>query len=161
VRPVAVGEFAVALGLILVAGAIALEATTIPVAAVYAKIGPRAFPYGAALGLGLVGLALAVTAWRGAASGGIAAEEAEPAPSPPARRALGWLGVGLAANAALIAPLGFVLASTALFAAVARAFGSVRPLRDAAAGFALALALHQGFLRLLGLDLGSGVFAGF
>lgn len=154
-RPAATGEFAVALGLILAAGAIALETTTIPVAAVYAKIGPRAFPYAAALGLGLVGLVLAVEAWRAAP----AAIEAEPAPGPLARRALGWLGVGLAANAVLIAPLGFVLASTALFAAVARAFGSVRPLRDAAVGCALAVALHQGFVRLLGLDLGSGVFA--
>lgn len=127
-----------------------------PAGALYAKIGPSIFPYATAVGLGVSGIALLWTAGHGMGS----PSDATAAPSLD-RRALAWLGAGLAANVVLIGPLGFIAASTVLFACVARAFGSRRPLRDAPIGFALAAVTHQAFIRLLGLDLGSGTFAGF
>ncbi len=57
---------------------------------------------------------------------------------------LGWLLAGLALNVALIGTAGFIIASTALFACTARAFGSRKSLRDAAIGFALAFAAYAG-----------------
>jgi putative tricarboxylic transport membrane protein len=65
--------------------------------------------------------------------------------------------LGLALNVALIERVGFILASTALFACTARAFGSVRPVRDAAIGFLIALAAYAGFDRMLGYQIGSGL----
>ena len=51
--------------------------------------------------------------------------------------------------------------STALFACVARGFGSRRPLRDLAIGFALASVSYLGFARLLSIKLGEGLIERF
>jgi putative tricarboxylic transport membrane protein len=64
----------------------------------------------------------------------------------------------LLVNVSLIGLLGFVVASTLLFACVARAFGSSRPGRDIAVGFAIAALTYYGFAGLLGINIGAGVF---
>jgi len=40
---------------------------------------------------------------------------------------------------------------------IAYGFGSRRPLRDAALGFAVALAAYFGFATLLGVNIGAGI----
>ncbi|MEN9315201.1 MAG: hypothetical protein RIS35_1594, partial [Pseudomonadota bacterium] len=60
---------------------------------------------------------------------------------------------GLTGTIALIGTLGFVTCATLLMVAVARAFGSRRPLRDGLVGLALTLPLWLVFTRLLGLSL--------
>lgn len=60
---------------------------------------------------------------------------------------------GLAGMIALIGTLGFVTCATLLLVAVARAFGSRRPLRDGLVGLAITLPLWLIFTRLLGLSL--------
>jgi putative tricarboxylic transport membrane protein len=70
---------------------------------------------------------------------------------------LGWVALGLVLNAALIEWIGFILASTIMFALVARGFGSGKWLRDGAIGFALALISYVGFDRILGYKIGTGL----
>ena len=57
---------------------------------------------------------------------------------------------------ALIHTAGFVIAAAALFACVARGFGSVRWLRDAALGLALGLAVFSFFVHFLNVNLPAG-----
>ena len=73
-------------------------------------------------------------------------------------RALAFVAAGLIANVALITWLGFTLASTVMFVLIAYGFGSRTPLRDAAIGFAVALAAYFGFAKALGVNIGAGWF---
>jgi putative tricarboxylic transport membrane protein len=57
---------------------------------------------------------------------------------------------------ALIGWAGFVVAGTALFACVARGFGSRRIVRDVAIGLVLALAIYLFFVQLLNVNLPAG-----
>jgi hypothetical protein len=148
-------ETAVAAGVIAL-GLLALyETTEIPVSPMYAQVGPTAMAYLASLLLIGLGLGLLVQVWTGLWT------------SPPEetavaldRRALGWLLLGLVLNIGLIGPLGFIIASTLLFACTARAFGSRRPLRDAAIGFVFAAIAYFGFAQLLGINIGAGFLEG-
>ncbi len=123
-----------------------------PAAPAYAQVGPRAFPYAVGAGLGALGALLLAEGLRG----GWRDPAAERALGPPRLKPFLWVALGLAVNAALIQWLGFVLSSTALFACVARGFGSRRPARDLAWGLGLSLAAYLGFARLLSIRLGDG-----
>jgi putative tricarboxylic transport membrane protein len=68
-----------------------------------------------------------------------------------------WVGGGLIANLILIDEAGFIIASTIMFAMVARGFGSRNWPRDLGLGFAIALVAYVGFDRLLGYKIGSGL----
>ncbi len=142
------GELGVALGLLGLALVVALDTRSIVVTPTYARIGPRVFPIVVAIGMAVVGATLLVQAWTGQWR----ADAAEPAD----RRALLLVAAGLLLDTLLMRPAGFVLASTSLFACVARAFGSRALVRDAVAGALLATAAYLVFTRLLGLDLPAG-----
>lgn len=146
-------EALVAFGVIAL-GCLTLHQTAqIPVSPMYAKIGPAVMAYAAsALLLGL-GLALLVEAWRGNW-----ASPPEEADLPFDYKAIGWLLLGLVLNIGLIGPLGFIPASTLLFACTARAFGSRRSGRDALIGLAFAALAYFGFAQLLGINIGAGIF---
>ena len=60
------------------------------------------------------------------------------------------------AQMALIHTAGFVLAAAVLFAAVARGFGSTRPMRDGAIGIVLGLAVFLFFVKFLNVGLPAG-----
>lgn len=147
------GEAAVGLGVVALAGIIIWSTATSPSSPAYAVVPPTAFPYAVGAALAVTGLLLAVTRWN---SG-----EADPAHERPSWNGLIWLCLGLVLNAGLIVWIGFTLASTLLFVCTARAFGSSRPLRDAAIGFALALVAYVGFAKILGISLGAGFIEGF
>jgi putative tricarboxylic transport membrane protein len=74
------------------------------------------------------------------------------------RRALMIAAAAIAANAALMRPLGFPLAAVACFMLVAYAFGSRRLIRDAIVGGAIAGVIYIAFTRLLGVALPDGPF---
>jgi putative tricarboxylic transport membrane protein len=77
-----------------------------------------------------------------------------PPPEEPLHApSFGWIAGGLAVQMAIIGVIGFTLASTLLFAAVARGFGSRRLAHDAIVGFVLAAAVFLFFTRVLGLSL--------
>ena len=142
-------DVAIGLGVTFLAVIVGWQTTVIPDNAIYAKVGPKVIPWLATALLGGMGLALTVTGLRG----GWEHEEA----GETDYGALGLLVLALVLNIVLIDRAGFIIASTVLFALVARAFGSRRILRDAAIGFTLALVAYVGFDRVLGYKIGSGL----
>ena len=120
----------------------------------YAGIGPNFIPAVVAAGLLVTGGWLLWEAlrggWRNRSEPEAGAEHAFNA------GAFGWITAGLFAHMALIGWAGFVLAGTALFPCVARAFGSTRVARDAALGFVLSLAVFLFFVKLLNVNLPAG-----
>ncbi len=73
---------------------------------------------------------------------------------------VGLVGLGLVLNAVLIAPLGFVIASTLMFALTTRAFGSRRPFFDLAVAAVFSGIIFLTFTYALGLTLPVGTFWG-
>lgn len=144
-------EALIGLGLLLFAGLTLWQTLSIPVSPMYAQVGPRVFPYITTAGLALFAVLLLVQAARG---GWQPEEEKEVVLD---WRAVVFVTAGLVANVALIGPLGFSAASTAMFVLVAHGFGSRQPLRDAAIGLTLALAAYFGFARALGVNIGAGL----
>jgi putative tricarboxylic transport membrane protein len=164
------GPLLAALGVVAAAAAIALEATTFDVAFPTDPLGPKAFPVVAAVLLALGGLALvrdaradrAKTAVAQAAAGepdGAAAGVGESGAERPEAGAGRRIALGTASfvvYAFLLAPLGFVLATTLEFAVLARLFGGPAG-RGAAAGLLFALLLYALFVFGLGLPLPLGI----
>lgn len=149
-RQGALPEMLLGSGVVAVAALAFWQAALIPVSPLYSKVGPTIFPYlGAAL-LGFLGLLLVYQGLRG---GWQSDEEKEVPLDWPS---LGLVLAGLVANVVLIGPLGFTLASTVMFALVARGFGSRRPWFDAPVGMVLALAAYFGFAEGLGVNIGKG-----
>jgi putative tricarboxylic transport membrane protein len=140
-----------------VAALAAWQAAAIPVSPLYAQVGPKLVPFLVAGLLGVLGIGLVLAALRGGWSADLPENAGAP---PPNRRALGFLGLGLIANLALIASLGFVIAATVQYMLVCHAFGSRRPARDLAIGAAVTLAAFLGFEKGLGVNIGAGVLEG-
>jgi putative tricarboxylic transport membrane protein len=147
------GDTAVGVGVVLLGLLVGWQTTLIPISAIYATIGPRAFPWVVAAALVVLGGLLVREGLRG----GWAHEEGD---EPINRRAVLWLGLGLVLNVALIDWVGFIVSSTLMFTCVARAFESDRPVRDLTIGFLLSVASYVGFERLLGISIGAGIFKG-
>jgi putative tricarboxylic transport membrane protein len=146
------GEVASAGALIVLALLSLWQTSVIPVSPIYARVGPTLFPWIASSGLLVIAVLLLIQALRG----GFGVEEN----LETDWRAIGWVAAGLAANAVLIGTAGFVFAATALFACVARGFGSTRPLRDLAVGIVIAFGSYIGFEKLLGVNIGAGILEG-
>ena len=152
-------EIALSCGVAALGAGAALVTASLPGEGGYAGIGPNFIPAVVSGGLILLGAWLLYEAltggWRGAPPDA-AAERGEHAFDAAA---FGWVSAGLAAHMALIGWAGFVLAGMALFACVARAFGSRRVVRDAAIGLVLSLGVFLFFVKLLNVNLPAGVLA--
>jgi putative tricarboxylic transport membrane protein len=129
----------------------------------YARVGPQVFPYVIGAGLILIGGLLA----RDALKGSWSVTWAEADDTGSARQALwrrmssaGLVGLGLVLNAALIKPLGFVVASTLMFAFTTRAFGSRRLLFDLAVAAVFSGLIFVIFTYALKLPLPGGTLWG-
>lgn len=152
-------DIALSLGVIALGLGAAAVTAGLPAEGGYAGIGPNFFPAVVSGGLILLGAWLAWEAfsggWRNAPPDDAAArgEHAFDA------AAFGWVTAGLFAHMALVGTAGFVLAGAALFACVARGFGSRHPARDAALGLALAVAVFLFFVKLLNVGLPAGWLA--
>ena len=114
----------------------------------YAKVSARLFPALIAAGLLITGAFLAREAW----SGGFRHIEDE-AREPLHWRAFAWVSAGILAHMALVAGIGFILASALLYTSTARGFGSARPVRDALIGVIVGIAVYLLFTRALTLNL--------
>lgn len=145
-------DTAVGLGVIALAGIVAWQTAIIPENAIYAKVGPKVFPWISALMLAVMGAALTFEGLRGGWEHEHAAETDW--------RSLGWLGLGLLLNVVLISNVGFIIAGTILFVCTARAFGSDKLVRDAIIGFVLGVVAFVGFDRVLGYKIGTGLIEG-
>ena len=136
----------IALVLIALAATVFWDMNRLELSAVYG-IGPKAMPIVVGTGLALLGIGNGVLAFRGDLP---ARESADPA-------AIGLILAGLAALIVLIAVGGvFIVATAALFAAVARAFGRRALLVDFLIGLALGGFSYLLFAKLLALTLPVG-----
>ena len=104
----AFGETIIGIGVLVLAGVVYWQTTSIPVSPIYAKVGPTVVPYITAVCLGVLGLLLLVAASaRRLAAGG----------REGGRAGLAWpwlwVAAGLVLNVLLIGPAGFTLASIA------------------------------------------------
>jgi putative tricarboxylic transport membrane protein len=141
-------------------GLVLWQTTQIRLTPAYATVGPRVIPTIVGAGLVLIGIWLAIEAWRGVtATASTDSEDADPS-LPTDWRCLGSLVVVLIAYLVLLEPAGFVIASAVLFAGAAIAMGSRRYARDVAAGLVIAVVLYVGFTRGLDLRLPAGVLEG-
>ena len=138
------GLFIVAFGILSAFGAAAIPTSS------WAVVGPSLFPWAVTGLLVICGILLTLQGLRGGWAG---EEELEPLQTGQ----LLWVGGGLIANLILIDEAGFIIASTIMFAMVARGFGSRNWPRDLGLGFAIALVAYVGFDRLLGYKIGSGL----
>jgi putative tricarboxylic transport membrane protein len=149
-------ELAISVGVLALGVGAAAVAFRLPEAGGYARIGPNFMPKVVACGLVLLGLWLLAEfftgGWRDAT------------PDDPAARgdhafrldAFAWVSAGLGLQMALVHTAGFVLAAMALFACVARGFGSTRVARDLAIGALVGLALFFFFAKFLNVGLPAG-----
>jgi putative tricarboxylic transport membrane protein len=149
-------EIALSIGVLALGIGVAAVTATLSSEGGYAGIGPNFMPGVVGAGIILLGLWLAFEAftggWRNA-----------PPDAPAARgehafdaAAFGWISAGLFVHMVLIGWAGFVVAGTALFACVARGFGSRRWARDLAIGLVLALGVFFFFVKLLNVNLPAG-----
>ncbi|MFO0990210.1 MAG: tripartite tricarboxylate transporter TctB family protein [Alphaproteobacteria bacterium] len=147
-----VSELAIGLVLLALAAVVAGDARGLAPGSIYG-VGPGVAPMMVAGGLALLGLATVFAAWRPRPAAGADAAEAG---------AIDWAAVVVivATLAAMIALMtlggGFILASTALFAGTAWAFGRRAPAADVLIGLALALIVYAVFTRALTLALPEG-----
>jgi len=146
-------DAAIAVGLIALAIFVAVETYRLPDAPGYAQVGPRLFPGLIAAGLLICGLLLS----REALSGGF--HKVATTRSPVDWAGFLWVSGGVIIHMATIGWVGFIVASTVLFACVARAFGSRRPARDVVLGVALGTVTFVVFTQGLGLPLPAGLLA--
>jgi putative tricarboxylic transport membrane protein len=149
-------EIALSLGVLALGAGAAAVTASLPSEGGYAGIGPNFVPGLVSAGLALLGAWLLYEAlsggWRNAPP-----DEAQARGEHAFNAgAFGWITAGLAAHMALIGTAGFVVAGMALFAAVARGFGSERPARDLAIGSVLSLAVFAFFVKLLNVNLPAG-----
>lgn len=149
-----VPELLIGLGVAAIGAVVLADTWLTPNPVTYARVGPQAFPY--MIG-GLVVLMGGLLTVKAATAGSWRDPAEEAALGHPQWRRLGWVVLGLVLNLALIERAGFVIASTLLFACVARGFSSTRPVRDLAIGFVLSLVAYLGFAKLLAIKLGEGL----
>ena len=114
--------------------------------AAYSRVGPRAFPFGIAAGLVLLGLCTAIQALRRSSEH---RDHHEFAP-------IAWIIGGLIAQLALLRPAGFAIATGAVFAATAKGFGRGPLWFTYLVGFLMSLAMWLFFSMGLKLVLPAG-----
>jgi putative tricarboxylic transport membrane protein len=148
-----VGPYAVAVGVIGLGLFFLIGARGIRGEALYAGVGPRAFPTIVGAALVVLGSLFLVAVRRGARF---------PDAEGPARRGtMAWILPGLALGTLVLQPAGFPLAALVVFVLGARGFGSRRWARDAVIGALVAVAVYVGFSRMLGVTLPGGLLDRF
>jgi len=149
-------EVVLSLAVLALGIAVAVGASQMSGAGGYARVGPNAAPAVIAGGLILLGLWLAYEAFSGSWRNAIPDDAAERGEHAFHAGAFIWVSAGLFAQILLIHTAGFVLAQAALFACVARGFGSARVPRDFAIGLILGLGVFLFFVKFLNVNLPAG-----
>ena len=149
-------ELVLSLAVLALGIAVAVGASQLSGAGGYARVGPNVAPAVIAVGLILLGTWLTYETLSGGWRNAI--------PDDPATRgehrfhagAFIWVSLGLLLQMLLIHRAGFVIAQAALFACVARGFGSEKFLRDIGVGVFLGLAVFLFFVKFLNVNLPAG-----
>jgi putative tricarboxylic transport membrane protein len=144
---------AISAALVLLALFVFEQLSEIPADGGYSAVGPRFAPMVVGVGLLVVGALLL----RQVLTGGW--RDMPPPPDEPLHSpSFLWIAGGLVVQMAIIGVVGFTIASTLLFMAIARGFGSRKPVHDAIVGFVLTAAVFLFFTRVLGLALPASPF---
>lgn len=139
--------FVIAVALATLAVVIAVDTYNLPEGiASYARVGPRAFPYAISAVMGMLALATAIAAWRGKFP-----ERPKDEYAP-----LFWIVGGLVLQLLLIGWAGFAIATGAVFAATAQAFGRGPLWTTYPIGVGISLLIWIAFAKGLNLILPAG-----
>lgn len=149
-------EIALSLGVLALGLGVAAVTRSLPSEGGYSGIGPNFMPGVVGAGIILLGAWLSFEAFTGGWRGAAPDDARERGEHAFHAAAFGWITAGLFAHMALIGSGGFVIAGIALFACVARGFGSLRIGRDLALGLVLSLAVFLFFVKLLNVNLPAG-----
>lgn len=152
-------ELAISIGTLALGSFALFTALRLPSAGGYSGIGPNAIPIAVAGSLTALGAWLLIEALTGGWRARVSDDPAERGDHAFDALAFAWVSAGLFAQMALIHTAGFVLAAAVVFACVARGFGSTKPLRDAALGLVLGLAVFLFFVKFLNVGLPAGWLA--
>jgi putative tricarboxylic transport membrane protein len=140
------GALVIAVLLALLAAVIFWKTRTMPVAAMYARVGPTQAPYVVAAGLALLAVGTLVSAFR----------HGFPAREPDRLGPMVWIVAGLAGQMLLLKTAGFAIATGVLFACAARGFGRGPLWLTLPIGIVFSLVVWLIFARLLQLSLPAG-----
>ena len=132
-------ELVISLGVLLLGIGATVVAWRLPEAGGYARIGPNVVPRIVSAALILLGIWLLAEVFTGGFRARVPDDPTERGEHAFIWSAFAWLSAGLIVQMALVHTAGFVIAAAALFACVARGFGSARWLRDLAIGLVLGL----------------------
>ncbi len=158
-RRVKPAEAALSFGVLVLGVGVAGVTATLPSEGGYAGIGPNFIPGVVAAALLLLGFWLCYETFAGGWRGLPPENAVQRGEHSFSAAGFLWVSAGLFAHMALIGWAGFVIAGVALFAGVARGFGSRRVARDLAIGLLLALGVYLFFVKLLNVGLPAGWLA--
>ena len=136
--------------------ATAIGTAQLPSAGGYARIGPNVAPAVIAGALILLGAWLLYETLSGGWRNAVPDDPSERGEHGFQPSAFLWVSAGVIAEILLIHTGGFVIAQAALFACVARGFGSTRLARDVAIGAILGLLVFLFFVKFLNVNLPAG-----
>lgn len=156
-RPRPKGQVALAAGMLVLGALILVGASDLAAGGGYSQVGPGVVPRIVGGAIILIGALLLREALTGGFRG--VDEEAE-IHLPMNWRAFAWITAGIIVYGLLVERAGFLIASTLLFVAVARAFSSRRWVLNVLVGFAVAGFIFTVFNYGLGLQLPPGVLRG-
>jgi len=149
-------ELILSAGILALGIAVAVGTIQLSGAGGYARVGPNVAPGVIAGGLILLGVWLLYETLSGGWRNAIPDDPAARGEHPFQLAAFIWVSAGLIAQLLLIDRAGFVLAQAALFACVARGFGSPKPIRDLTVGCVLGLLVFLFFVKFLNVNLPAG-----
>lgn len=149
-------ELIISLSVLALGCALALGTAQLSSVGGYARIGPNVAPAVVAGGLIFFGLWLLYETFTGGWRNPVDDEPKARGEHGFTASAFLWVSAGLFAQIFLIHRAGFVLAQAALFACVARGFGSAKIARDFAIGLLLGLAVFLFFVKFLNVSLPAG-----
>lgn len=152
-------EVVLSLGVLALGLAASAIAFSLPDAGGYARVGPNFMPKFVAGGLVALGIWLLAEVFTGGWRDAVPDDAAARGEHPFLLPAFAWVSAGLFLQMALIHTAGFVLAASALYACVARGFGSTRVARDLGIGVVLGLAVFLFFVKFLNVNLPAGWLA--
>lgn len=152
------GQLAVAVAVLVASGLMMWGASDIAADAGYAGVGPNFLPWLAAVALALCGLNLFWQAWKGGYQ-----DMPEPSGAPQGNwHALAWVVAGVAANAALIEHLGFIVSCGLCYALAVRGLRIAedkpgghfaQAMTDLLIGFAISAPVFWLFTKVLAVNL--------
>jgi len=152
-------ELVISLGVLALGIGAAVVAFALPEAGGYARIGPNFMPKVVAGGLVVLGLWLLAEVFTGGWRDAVPDDPAARGEHAFSGAAFAWVSAGLILQMVLVHRAGFVLAAMALFACVARGFGSERVVRDLAVGALLGIGVYLFFVKMLNVGLPAGWLA--